>query len=115
MGASVQYDSGLSAAFLGSFQDETGWSRLVLYAWAGEQPSRLVQREADKEDPDPKVLSYYMRSHGDTGGMLLRFVTGWPVSQVTEDDLTWVCQRLAAEGKESLFCCWITARRSSLL
>jgi len=70
------------------FQDETWWSRLALpalHAWAGEHPLRLVQREADKEDPDPKALSCYGLLRGDTGGMLLRFVAGRPVSHVTED------------------------------
>jgi transposase len=45
----------------------------------------------------------------DTGGMLLRFVTGRPVSQVTEDDLAWVCERLQAEGKKALLLVWDNA------
>lgn len=94
------------------FQDETWWSRLALpglHAWAGEQPLRLVQREADKDDPDPKALSCYGLLRGDTGGMLLRFVDGRPVSQVTEDFLLWVCQCLAAEGKKALLLVWDNA------
>ena len=94
------------------YQDETWWSRLALptlHAWAGEQPLRLVQREADKEDPDPKALSCYGLLRGDTGGMLLRFVAGRPVSQVTEDYLAWVCTRLSAEGKKALLLVWDNA------
>jgi transposase len=94
------------------FQDETWWSRLALpalHAWAGGRPLRLVQREADKGDPDPKALSCYGLLRGDTGGMLLRFVDGRPVSQVTEDFLGWVCTRLAGEGKKALLLVWDNA------
>lgn len=41
--------------------------------------------------------------------MLLRFVAGRPVSQVTEDFLGWVCDRLAAEGKTALLLVWDNA------
>ena len=94
------------------YQDETWWSRLALpalRAWAGDQPLRLVQREADKSDPDPKALSCYGLLRGDTGGMLLRFVAGRPVSQVTEDYLGWLCARLGAEGKTALLLVWDNA------
>jgi hypothetical protein len=46
---------------------------------------------------------------GDTGGMLVRFVAGRPVSQVTEDFLGWACGRLAAEGKTALLLVWDNA------
>jgi transposase len=94
------------------FQDETWWSRLALpslHARAGEQPLRLVQRAADKADPDPKALSCYGLLRGDTGGMLLRFVDGRPVSQVTEDYLAWLCERLGAQGKKALLLVWDNA------
>jgi transposase len=41
--------------------------------------------------------------------MLLRFVQGRPVSQVTEDFLGWVCGRLQAEGKKALLLIWDNA------
>lgn len=41
--------------------------------------------------------------------MLLRFVDGRPVSQVTEDFLGWVCDRLAADGKRALLLVWDNA------
>ncbi len=41
--------------------------------------------------------------------MLLRFVQGRPVSQVTEDYLGWACQRLAGEGKKVLVLVWDNA------
>jgi DDE superfamily endonuclease len=94
------------------FQDETWWSRLArpeLRLWAGGEPARLHQLEADADDPDPKALACYGLLRGDTGGMLLRFVQGRPVSQVTEDFLAWACERLAAEGKRALLLIWDNA------
>ena len=94
------------------FQDETWWSRLArpdLHAWAGEEPLRLKQLEARKDDPDPKALCCYGLLRADTGGMLLRFVDGRPVSQVTEEFLEWVCSRLGAEGKRVLLLVWDNA------
>src|SRR5262249_51462050 len=88
------------------YQDETWWSRLALpslHAWG--EPSgrlRLVERAVPRGDPDPKALSCYGLLRADTGGMLLRFVQGGPVSQVAEGDLAWGCQRLKAEGKTPL-------------
>jgi hypothetical protein len=41
--------------------------------------------------------------------MLVRFVAGRPVSQVTENFLAWVCDRLAAEGKKALLLVWDNA------
>ena len=48
------------------FEDETWWSRFEqpsLHSWAevGE-PMRLFQKEAKKDDPDPKALSCYRLS-----------------------------------------------------
>jgi hypothetical protein len=94
------------------FQDETWWSRLArpaLHAWAGDEPLRLVERAPRRTDPDPKALACYGLLRADTGQMLLRFVQGRPVSQVTEDYLGWVCARLAAEGKTALLLVWDNA------
>jgi hypothetical protein len=94
------------------FQDECWWSRLALpalHAWTEDEPLHLVERSTDRTDPDPKALCCYGLLRGDTGGMLLRFVQGRPVSQVTEDYLAWVCARLAAEGKKALLLVWDNA------
>jgi transposase len=94
------------------FQDETWWSRLArpdLRTWAGGEPARLHQLEVEKGDPDPKALACYGLLRGDTGQMLLRFVQGRPVSQVTEEFLAWACGRLAAEGKTALLLVWDNA------
>jgi transposase len=94
------------------YQDETWWSRLAqpaLHAWAGAQPLRLVQRTADRADAEPKALACYGLLRDDTGAMLLRFVEGRPVSQVTEDFLGWLCDRLRREGKKALLLIWDNA------
>ena len=94
------------------FQDECWWSRLAqpaLHAWTADEPRRLQELAVPKEDPDPKALACYGLLRGDTGGMLLRFVDGRPVSQVTEDFLSWVCEELAREGKKALLLVWDNA------
>jgi hypothetical protein len=94
------------------FQDECWWSRLAqpdLHAWAGGEPLRLSALAVGRSDPGPKALACYGLLRGDTGAMMLRFVDGRPVSQVTEDFLGWVCDRLAAEGKTALLLVWDNA------
>jgi hypothetical protein len=94
------------------FQDETWWSRLALpalHAWTDDEPLRLVEQTVARTDPDPKALACYGLLRDDTGQMLLRFVQGRPVSQVTEDFLAWVCTRLGAEGKTALLLVWDNA------
>jgi hypothetical protein len=94
------------------FQDEVWWSRLArpeLHAWAGGEPMRLHEVGPDADDLDPKALACYGLLRADTGGMMLRFVDGRPVSQVTEDFLSWACERLAAEGKTALLLVWDNA------
>jgi hypothetical protein len=73
------------------WQDETWWTRLAqpdLFAWAGDQPLRLLPNE---RGGGPEALACYGLLRADTGAMLLRFVEGRPVSQVTEDFLGWLC------------------------
>jgi hypothetical protein len=94
------------------YQDEVWWSRLArpaLHAWSGDEPMRLRELDAGKDDPDPKALACYGLLRADTGAMMVRFVAGRPVSQVTEDFLAWVCDRLAAEGKRALLLVWDNA------
>ncbi len=94
------------------FQDEVWWSRLArpaLHAWSANGPVRLHEVQAGKDDADPKALACYGVLRADTGGMMIRFVAGRPVSQVTEDFLDWACGRLAAEGKRALLLIWDNA------
>jgi transposase len=94
------------------FQDECWWSRLAqpnLHAWAGAQPLRLLELEVPRDDPDRKALCCYGLFRADTEQMLLRFVDGRPVSQVTIDYLTWLGEQLAQEGKKALLLVWDNA------
>ena len=94
------------------YQDECWWSRLAqpaLHAWVAQEPLRLHALERPPGDKAPKALCCYGLLRGDTGGMLLRFVEGRPVSQVTEDYLAWVCGELAREGKKALLLVWDNA------
>jgi hypothetical protein len=86
------------------FQDETWWTRLAqpnVFAWAGAQPLRLLPNE---RGDGREALAGYGLLRADTGAMLLRFVEGRPVSQVTEDYLSWLCAQFAAEGKNACSC-----------
>ena len=92
------------------FQDETWWTRLAqpdVFAWAGDEPLRLLPNE--RERGVPEALACYGLLRADTGAMLLRFVEGRPVSQVTEDYLGWRCARFAAEGKRVCVLVWDNA------
>lgn len=94
------------------FQDEVWFSRLAqpnLHAWTDQEPLRLLQKEADKADPDPIALACYGLLRADTGQMLLRFVAGRPVSHVTTQFLVWLLALLAAEGKRALLMIWDNA------
>jgi hypothetical protein len=94
------------------YQDETRWSRLAqpnLHAWAGAEPLRLLELETTRDDPDRKALCCYGLFRTDAEQMLLRFVDGRPVRQVTVDYLAWVCQELAREGKKALLLIWDNA------
>ena len=94
------------------FQDEVWWSRLAqpsMYAWTEDKPLRLVEKEAPKADTDRKALACYGLFLPQTDTMLLRFVNGRPVSQVTCDYLAWVADRLAHDGKKALVLIWDNA------
>src|SRR5436305_1795106 len=92
------------------FGDETWWSRLAqpgLFAWAAGQPLRLAEQTRAKDGP--QALSCYGLLRTDTDEMLLRFVEGRPVSQVTEDFLGWLCERFRKEGKRVFVLIWDNA------
>ena len=93
------------------FQDECWWTRLAqpgLFAWTAGDPLRLTPPGRVKGD-GPAALACYGIYRQDTGGMLLRFVDGRPVSQVTEDFLGWACDQLATEGKRVFVLVWDNA------
>jgi hypothetical protein len=100
-----------------------------MHAWAlSGEPFRLVEREADSDDEDPKALACYgvylpmasieeENSEDDPAkerakeektepNMLLRFVEGRPVSEVTTTFLEWVCGRLDERGTDVWALVW---------
>jgi DDE superfamily endonuclease len=94
------------------FQDECWWSRLAqpnLQAWAADEPLRLLELAQAPGDAERKALCCYGLFRTDTEQMMVRFVDGRPVSQVTVDYLAWVCQELAREGKKALLLVWDNA------
>jgi transposase len=69
----------------------------------------LVEQTVTKADPAPKALACYgllRRTATIPEQLWLRFVTGRPVSTLTEQFLTWCCERLAAEGITTLVLVW---------
>ncbi len=81
-------------------------------AWTDEKPLRLIEKQADKADAEPKALCCYgvLLTHGEQAGkMLLRFVDGRPVSQVTCDYLAWLAEKMTALGKKALVLIWDNA------
>ncbi|MDQ2788088.1 MAG: transposase [Chloroflexota bacterium] len=102
------------------FLDEVWWSRCArptLASWAAQDaPLRLIEQTVARRDPDPKALACYgllVRQWDDTGErderMLLRFVDGRPISEITTQFLDWCCERLAAQGKTALLLVWDNA------
>jgi hypothetical protein len=96
------------------FLDEVWWSRFSqpeMHAWAPSgEPFRLIEREADSDEEAPKALAcygvYLPESATPESDMLLRFVEGRPVSDVTTTFLEWVCQRLERRGTDVWALIW---------
>ncbi len=87
------------------FQDECEWTRLAhpgVCAWAAGDPLRPVGNARNPKGGGPEAVACYGLIRPDTGGMLLRFCDGRPVSAITEEYLDWVCRELAAEGERVL-------------
>src|SRR5215204_5274596 len=89
------------------FEDETWFSRSErpsVHSWsdATKPPMRLLEKEARKDDPEPKALSCYGLYLPGLKETWLRFVDGRPVSAITTRFLEWCCHRLHQRGKEAL-------------
>ena len=95
------------------FEDETWFSRFErpsLHSWEQTgQPMHLLQKEARKDDPEPKALSCYGLYLPELEETWLRFVDGRPVSAITTQFLCWCCRRLWARGKRALLLIWDNA------
>jgi hypothetical protein len=86
--------------------DQHGWVE-------GDDQIRLQELERAKQDLEPKALACYglllRRRPQHPDQMLLRFVSGRPLSAVTIDFLSWSCERLAAQGMSGLLLIWDNA------
>lgn len=98
------------------FLDEVWWSRFAkasMHAWAGEKPLRLLETKPKKDEQEPKALAcygvYFPLYCCGAQNMVLRFVKGRPVSEVTCTFLEWVCRWLAARGKRVWALVWDNA------
>lgn len=94
------------------FADEVWWSRLAqprLHTWTATKPRRLIQKEPDTQDLEPKAIACYGVLRADTQTMFLRFVDGRPVSGGTTQFLGWLTERLAQEKKQALLVVWDNA------
>ena len=54
---------------------------------------RLLEKEARKDDPEPKALACYGMYLPEMGETWLRFVDGRPVSAITTQFLSWCCEK----------------------
>jgi hypothetical protein len=70
---------------------------------------RLLEKEARKDDPEPKALACYGMYLPELGQSWLRFVDGRPVSAITTQFLEWCCEKLEQRGKKALLLIWDNA------
>ena len=86
-----------------------------MHSWAFNKPLRLIDKQKDKNDPDPQALACYgvvfdaCEGHWLHKQMLLRFVKGRPVSAVTVEFLGWVCQQLQRQATRVWVLIWDNA------
>ena len=85
-----------------------------LHTWAdaADGPLRLVEQAVPRTDPDPKALACYgvlLRQVGHDECLWVRFVTGRPVSAITEQFLGWCCPRLQEAGVRVWVLIWDNA------
>ena len=95
-----------------AYEDETWWSRLKqphLHSWTDEEALKLHQLQNEKSDKQPKALCCYGLLRRDTNKLMLRFVDGRPVSQVTIDFIEWILKYLEEEAKRVLALIWDNA------
>jgi transposase len=91
------------------FEDEVWWSRVAqpaLHAWTANAPMRVHLLRPDASDPDPDAVACYGFLRHDTHKVLLRFVDGRPLGELTVQFLAWLCECVAQEGKQVLVVLW---------
>ncbi|MBP3954820.1 hypothetical protein J8F10_05930 [Gemmata sp. G18] len=65
------------------------------FAWTALAPLRLGANARNPKGGGPETVARYGVLRAGTGGMMLRFCDGRPVSATTEAFLGWVCEALA--------------------
>lgn len=91
------------------FVDEVWWSRIArpkLRAWSAGKSVKMHVLSRRDSDPDPVALCCYGLLRQDTDRVMVRFVKGRPVGDVTAQFLAWACEQLRAEGKTRLIVVW---------
>lgn len=74
-----------------------------------DKPLRMGQREAAKEDIEPKAIACYGLLRKDTEQVRVRFLEARPISEVTILFLEWIVEELEKEEKKALFLIWDNA------
>ena len=94
------------------FEDEVWWSRVAqptLHAWTAGPPMKIQLLTSDASDPDPDAVACYGFLRHDTHQVMLRFVEGRPLGEVTRQFLQWLCECVAQEQKQVLVVIWDNA------
>lgn len=94
------------------FLDEVWWSRFSqpkIKTWEHGEPLRMVQREVEKDDIEPKAIACYGLLRKDTEQVKVRFSAERPVSEMTISFLEWIVEQLKEEEKKALFLIWDNA------
>jgi transposase len=95
------------------FLDEVWWSRLAqpsLHSWTeAHQPLRLEQKQLEHDDKEAKAIACYGVWCQALSLMLLRFVDGRPVSDITCQFLDWVIAQVKTLGYRAIVMIWDNA------
>ncbi|BAU13019.1 hypothetical protein LEP3755_35550 [Leptolyngbya sp. NIES-3755] len=95
------------------FMDEVGWSRLRdprMHSWTEDgAPLRLVEKNAESSEVDPKAIACYGIYLRAESKLLLRFTSARPVSEITCQFLEWVAQQVGQMGKRVMPLIWDNA------
>lgn len=67
---------------------------------------RVQLLKSDASDPDPDAIACYGFLRHDTHKVMLRFVGGRPLGELTIQFLGWLCGCVAQEGKQVLVVIW---------
>lgn len=94
------------------FEDEVWWSRVAqptLHAWTADAPMQVQLLQPDAGDPDPDAVACDGFLRHDTHKVLLRFVEGRPLGELTVQFLEWLCECVTQEQKHVLVVIWDNA------